>query len=44
MSESCLRCDAPADVHVVGATDAHGVMFEEFWCSACYEDEEEKDE
>jgi len=33
----CLRCGKAAEVHVVGATDVHGVSFEEFWCSECYD-------
>lgn len=34
--EKCLRCGREAEFHVVGPTDEHGVMFEEFWCKACY--------
>jgi len=38
MDEVCI-CGSIATVHVVGATNAHGILWEEYWCDGCYNKE-----
>ena len=36
----CLMCLEDARVHVVVATEEHGVILEEHWCPKCYHEHE----